>query len=97
MLACVHNTTEPGCLQNERRRHKPNKSVSGRIRREDRDRDDVKFRVKDDADGHLIYKNGDTLEHRCTKPVMCIIESLSYFLSSGNLVKNVCCIYGNGL
>lgn len=65
MLACVHSTAEPGCLQNERRRHKPNKSVSGRIRREDRD--EVKCRVKDDADGHLIYKNGDSLEHRCTK------------------------------
>ena len=73
MLACVHNTTEPGCLQNERRRHKPNKTVSGRIRKEERD--EVKQKVKDDVDGHLIYKSGDTLEHRCTNSVLFVSYS----------------------
>ena len=73
MLACVHNTTEPGCLQNERRRHKPNKTVSGRIRKEERD--EVKLKVKDDADGHLIYKSGDTLEHRCTNSMLFVTYS----------------------
>ena len=35
--------------------------------------------VRDDAEGHLVYRNGDVLDNRCNHPSLLMLLQLAFF------------------
>ena len=59
----------------------PRGTASHRMEERTHHREEPKERpvVRDDAEGHLVYRNGDVLDNRCNHPSLLMLLQLAFF------------------